>query len=73
MCNIIPVIEIFHYLSVICIITAEKDKNGNSVSGSRKKKVARYINNLDIEFGENIKKFLTAPLDIKLIAGEDIN
>lgn len=35
-------------------ITAEKDKNGNSVSGSRKKKVARYINNLDIEFGEKM-------------------
>lgn len=35
-------------------ITAEKDKNGNAVSGSRKKKVARYINNLDIEFGEKM-------------------
>lgn len=35
-------------------ITAEKDKNGNAVSGSRKKKVTRYINNLDIEFGEKM-------------------
>ena len=25
-----------------------------------------------IEFGENIKEFLTAPLDIKLISGEEI-
>ncbi len=35
-------------------ITAEKDRNGKTVSGSRKKKVARYINNLDIEFGEKM-------------------
>lgn len=35
-------------------ITSEKDSKGKTVSGSRKKKVARYINNLDIEFGEKM-------------------
>lgn len=35
-------------------IKAEKDANGESISGSRKIKVARYINNLDIEYGEKL-------------------
>ncbi|MBO5432453.1 MAG: hypothetical protein J6A43_00165, partial [Clostridia bacterium] len=29
----------------------DKDSNGKSISGSRKKKVLDYINNLDIDYG----------------------
>ncbi len=35
-------------------ITSEKNAKGETVSGSRKIKVARYINNLDIDYGEKI-------------------
>lgn len=35
-------------------LEADKDKNGNSISGSRKKKVANYINGLDLDYGEKI-------------------
>jgi hypothetical protein len=35
-------------------ILADKDKNGNSISGSRKKKVVAYINNLDADYGAKI-------------------
>ena len=35
-------------------IKADKDKNGNTISGSRKKKVFAYINGLDIDYGEKI-------------------
>ncbi len=32
-------------------IKADKDSNGNSISGSKKQKVLDYINNLDIDYG----------------------
>ncbi len=35
-------------------IKADKDGNGNSISGSRKEKVLDYINNLDIDYGAKI-------------------
>lgn len=35
-------------------IKADKDKNGKSISGSRKEKVLDYINNLDADYGEKI-------------------
>lgn len=38
-------------------IKSDKDKNGDSVSGSRKKKVVEYINSLDASFGEKIILF----------------
>lgn len=39
------------YSSKLYDIKADKDSNGNSITGSRKKKVIDYINGLDIEFG----------------------
>ena len=38
-------------------IEADKDSNGNSISGSRKEKVFNYINNLDADYGEKIILF----------------
>ena len=38
-------------------IKADKDASGKSISGSRKKKVADYINGLDIEYGEKLILF----------------
>ena len=38
-------------------IKADKDKNGKSISGSRKEKVLDYINNLDADYGEKIILF----------------
>lgn len=35
-------------------LKADKDANGKSISGSRKKKVAAYINNLNIDYGEKL-------------------
>jgi hypothetical protein len=40
-------------------ILADKDKNGNSISGSRKKKVVAYINNLDADYGAKIILYKT--------------
>lgn len=40
-------------------IQADKDKNGNSISGSRKKKVVAYINNLDADYGAKIILYKT--------------
>ena len=45
------------YASALNDITADKDKNGNAINGSRKKKVTSYINNLDAEYGEKIILF----------------
>lgn len=39
------------YTTDLYNIKADKDSNGNSISGSRKKKVLDYINNLDIDYG----------------------
>lgn len=38
-------------------IVADRDANGNAISGSRKKKVAAYIDTLDIPYGEKILLF----------------
>ena len=38
-------------------IKADKDKNGKSISGSRKEKVIDYINGLDADYGEKIILF----------------
>ena len=40
-------------------IGADKDSNGNSISGSRKKKVLDYINGLDLDYGEKIILYRT--------------
>jgi hypothetical protein len=43
--------EYRQYTTDLYNIKADKDSNGNSISGSRKKKVINYINNLDIDYG----------------------
>lgn len=40
-------------------IKADKDKNGKSISGSRKEKVASYINGLDLDYGAKLILFKT--------------
>ena len=35
-------------------LKADKDANGKSISGSRKKKVAAYINNLNVDYGAKL-------------------
>lgn len=45
------------YSSELYDIKADKDSSGKSISGSRKKKVADYINNLDIGYEEKIILF----------------
>ena len=42
------------YSSELYDIKADKDKNGKSISGSRKEKVIEYINNLDADYYEKI-------------------
>lgn len=45
------------YTSDLYDIKADKDSNGKSISGSRKKKVADYLNSLDIDYYEKIILF----------------
>ncbi len=45
------------YASELYDIKADKDENGKSISGSRKEKVAEYINNLEADYGEKIILF----------------
>lgn len=45
------------YSKALSAIESDKDKNGKSVSGSRKKKVVEYINGLDADYGEKIILF----------------
>lgn len=45
------------YASELYDIHADKDEDGKSISGSRKEKVADYINNLDADYGEKIILF----------------
>lgn len=48
------------YTKDLSNIVADKDKNGNSISGSRKKKVVAYINSLaDTEYGERLILYKT--------------
>jgi hypothetical protein len=43
-------LEYRDYYRAITDISADKDENGNSISGSRKKKVIEYINSLNIPY-----------------------
>jgi hypothetical protein len=45
------------YSSDLWDIKADKDKNGKSINGSRKKKVIEYINEMDADYGEKIILF----------------
>jgi hypothetical protein len=45
------------YTSELYDIKADKDASGKSISGSRKKKVIDYINNMDADYGEKIILF----------------
>ena len=45
------------FVSDLYDIKADKDKNGKSISGSRKAKVIDYINNLNADYGEKIIMF----------------
>jgi hypothetical protein len=38
-------------------LKADKDSNGNTISGSKKEKVIDYINNLDLDYGQKIILF----------------
>lgn len=42
------------YTSELYDIKADVDKKGKTISGSRKKKVIRYINSLDADYGEKL-------------------
>ena len=42
------------YMDALGDIEADKDEDGKSISGSKKEKVAAYINNLDIDYGMKI-------------------
>jgi hypothetical protein len=45
------------YASDLYDIKADKDKDGKSISGSRKEKVIDYVNNLDIDYGARLILF----------------
>ena len=45
------------YTKYISKLSADKDQYGNSISGSKKEKVAAYINELDMEYGQKIILF----------------
>ena len=45
------------YTKALSNIKADKDEDGDSISGSRKKKVIEYINGLDADYGEKIILF----------------
>lgn len=47
------------YTSDLWDLKADKDKNGKSINGSRKKKVIDYVNNLDADYGTKIIMFKT--------------
>ena len=51
------VVKYRQYASDLYDIKADKDIAGKSISGSRKNKVAEYINNLDADYGEKIILF----------------
>ena len=48
------VVEYRSYTSDLNDIRADKDENGESISGSAKEKKIEYINNLDLEYGQKI-------------------
>lgn len=45
------------YTGKLYDIKADKDSNGKAISGSRKEKVIKYINNLDLDYGQKIMLF----------------
>ena len=45
------------YSKDIYNIRADKDKYGKSISGTKKKKVLKYINDLDADYGEKLILF----------------
>jgi hypothetical protein len=45
------------YARELSSIEADKDKSGNAISGSRKRKVAAYINGLDLDYNAKIILF----------------
>ena len=47
----------YKYRGELNDIRADKDSNGNSISGSAKEKKIDYINNLDLEYGQKIILF----------------
>lgn len=51
------VVEYRMYTGDLYNIKADKDKNGKSISGSRKDKVISYIDGLDLEYGQKIILF----------------
>ena len=51
------VVEYRSYTSELSDIRADKDSNGDSISGSAKEKKIEYINNLDLEYGQKIILF----------------
>ena len=53
------VTEYRKYTKDIYNLSADKDEDGKSISGSKKTKVIDYINNLDLDYGEKIILFKT--------------
>lgn len=51
------VVQFRQYISELWDIKADKDKNGKSISGSRKRKVVNYLNNLDADYYTKIILF----------------
>ena len=51
------VVQYRRYSEVLNDIKADKDENGKSISGSRKEKVANYINSLDADYGSKLILF----------------
>ena len=51
------VMEYKHYTNELYNIKADKDRNGKSISGSRKEKVINYINGLDLDMGAKMILF----------------
>ncbi len=47
----------WQYKSEMGDLKADKDSNGNTISGSKKEKVIDYINNLDLDYGQKIILF----------------
>jgi hypothetical protein len=45
------------YSKAFSDITADKDANGKTISGSRKDKVIDYINDLDVDYGQKLILF----------------
>lgn len=51
------VVEYKRFTSAINNLESDKDANGKTISGSKKKKVERYINNLNIDYGQKLILF----------------